>query len=853
MSLKSKIGYGTLALIVLFLSIIFFYYKSQTFYTGAIQIDDSRLSGPIKIHMDEHGFTHIKAKNRADAFFAIGVAHARDRLWQMEFFRRLSSGTLSEILGEKTIPLDKMARILGFRRIGDLDVQANSLNRKHAEINNLLTRYIQGVNYWATTHTLPIEFWVLNIKFKEWTIVDSFAIFRLLTYTMTVDHQNELLNHIINDYLGKDYFDILYKSTLYDYPLFNETVVTKEEIEEMGLGAKRPVNLHGNKNFYETVAPQTINISVSSVRESPVEFEKPQQHASNSWVVSGNHTTTGKPILSNDPHLGNSIPNTHYIVKLYIEEENNVSVGTVPAGIPLTIIGNNKHIAYGFTTDNRDIGDLVEEKLDNHDISKAKHYYVDGKARPLNIVLEKIKVKGKPDIEYEVKLTRNGPLIETFIKEFGSLGIDYTFKSSDPKQANALSINIGLFNKPLDVFYFYHIMFAEKKEDFLSQLDTYVGPSFSLIWATIDNEIGYTPIGHFLIKDNPKQLFAKGYSSKEYPDNIPAIPRNETPVLVNPKKGFIATANGSPVPLNYKYFSTHYSYHFRFHRISELLSKVISKKKYTVQDSLNVLGDTYDVFCEYMKPKIVDILKNQLPKGENKYYELLKNFNCSFTKQSKEATVYSVMEYKLIQYLLLKNPKNGVNVGFINKKDVRGFFTVHTMFYMLYNILRNLPKLPTCSYFEKGHNCEQFVKDVFDRLEDFLKEEKCLDSNGNVLPWGEVHYHYYAHSFESNNIMKKIFSRKVSTDGSRNTVKVSKTKYSLDNPFTSTHSANLKYINDLSDITRPYLCLDTGNSGNIFSKFYDNMMVDCEKNNLYKIENYDFADPNKDLIISPMK
>ena len=101
--------------------------------------------------------------------------------------------------------------------------------------------------------------------------------------------------------------------------------------------------------------------------------------------------------------------------------------------------------------------------------------------------------------------------------------------------------------------------------------------------------------------------------------------------------------------------------------------------------------------------------------------------------------------------------------------------------------------------------------------------------------------------------MKKIFSRKVSTDGSRNTIKVSKTKYSLENPFTSTHSANLKYINDLSDITRPYLCLDTGNSGNIFSKFYDNMMVDCEKNNLYKIENYDFADPNKDLIISPMK
>ncbi len=853
MSFKSRLSFIAVSFIVLLISIIFFYYKSQTIYTGSFEIKNSRLSAPIKLHMDEHGFTHIKAENRLDAFFALGVAHARDRLWQMEFLRRLASGTLSEVLGNKTLKIDKMARTLGFRRTAEKDVQEIIRYPEHKMFNNYMARYIEGINFWANTHTLPLEYWILWMKYENWTIIDSYSIFRLLSFSMTLDHTNELLNTLINDYLGKEYFDILYRTTMFDYPYSNETVVNEEEIEEMGLKAKRPLNIKDKDTLFESVQPPEMKVKVSSVRESPIDYAKNEQHASNSWVVSGNHTPTGKPILSNDPHLGNAIPGQHYIVKFYIKDTNETIVGTCPPGIPVVIIGNNKNLAFGFTTDNRDISDFVEEKIDNSDISKAKYYYVDGEKKSLDVVYEKIKIKNQPDIEYEVKLTRNGPLLESFIQEFGNAGLDYTFKSSSPNSSNALSISISIFKKPLTLNYFYGIMFAEKKEDFLSQLDDYVGPSFALIWATTKNEIGYTPIGHFIIKDNPKQIFAKGYSTKEYPNEINPIPRKDTPVLVNPKKGFIATANGSPVPFSYKWFSTHYSYHFRFYRISQLLKEVINKKKYTVEDSLHILGDTKDLFCEIMRPKMVNILKSQNVDTKNELFIMLDTFNCNFDKDSKEATLYSVYEYKLIQYLLLKNKNNNVNVGFKNKKDVRGFFTVHTMFYMLNDILTKLPTLPTCSYFTKGHNCAQFVKDVFDNLPNFLSEEKCVDIKGKVLQWDKVHYHYYAHSFDSNKLMRRIFSRKVATNGNRNTIKVSKTQYSLENPFTSIHSANMKFINDLSDITRPYLCLDTGNSGNLMSKFYDNQMVDCELNKLYKIENYDFNNEQNDLTISPSK
>jgi penicillin amidase len=136
-------------------------------------------------------------------------------------------------------------------------------------------------------------------------------------------------------------------------------------------------------------------------------------------------------------------------------------------------------------------------------------------------------------------------------------------------------------------------------------------------------------------------------------------------------------------------------------------------------------------------------------------------------------------------------------------------------------------------------------------MNEFLIEEKFVDASGNIKKWSDIHFHYYSHQFQSIPLLKQIFTRSVSTDGNRNTIKVSKTKYSMDNPFTSVHSANMKYINDLSDITRPYICLDTGNSGNVFSKYYDNLMHECERNELTKIIDYDFKDESKDLIIKP--
>jgi len=167
-----------------------------------------------------------------------------------------------------------------------------------------------------------------------------------------------------------------------------------------------------------------------------------------------------------------------------------------------------------------------------------------------------------------------------------------------------------------------------------------------------------------------------------------------------------------------------------------------------------------------------------------------------------------------------------------------------------------------CQFFGKRRHCEEFILDVFHRLYGYFKQygylETIINERGEkeetVKKWGDIKTQYYPHAFSSNKILDYIFSRKIYTEGNKNTVKVAVSSYARDlkDPFKSLHSAEIKYVNDLSDITRPYICMSSGNSGNILSKYYSNLMERCEKNHLIKIEDYDFKDESDELTITPI-
>ena len=861
-------------------AIFVFYYFDQNAYKGSLILSTKDLTAPIHIHTDKYGFVHIKANSRKDAIFALGVVHARDRLFAMDTFRRISRGKLSELFGDRVLEIDKISRTIGFGRAAENDIKELKKIKEHQEIDEIFDIYCKGINYWANTHYLPIEYYLLRAKFENWTQVDSYAFFRFMDWSMSGVHEMELINHLVHDILGKKAFNLYYKSSTYDYPYFNETYISKEFLKEHNLTTVNgiPTNLD---DFIQNIEVPDIKYKVTQIEQSK-DFKGFDDiingHASNSWVIHGNYTKSGKPIFSNDPHMKNGIPIVNYIVKLYIgnEEqfkkgEEEIIVGSTPVGVPFLVIGNNKNFAFGFTTDYRNRGDYVEELLDDENITNAKYYFIDGKKYELKLIEETIKIKGKKDIKYEIKYTRNGPLINYIPKEWNSLGFNYKYNSEQKNVSNALSFNFYSLKEVFRADLIYKRMFAKKIEDFMPYLGSYNGPPFSFSFATVSGDIGYTPISHFPITKNPKVIFSKGYNSSEYDNTkIKNIPRNEIPLLINPSKGFIATANSHPFPDTYKYYSSSYEIPWREHRINELITEIIKNKKFSVPDSISILNDTHDSLCELMLPDLLYAINRYIYPElySNRYFQALKKFDCNMSKNSRAATIYQVFVYKLIQHLLLKNETNGVNEGFNNEDEVNSLLRKHSFDFVLYQLVHyqatqvgGIKFYNNCNFFSKNHHCEAYIIDVFHRLYGYLKQygyiETIINEYGEkvetVKKWGDIKKQYYPHAFNSNFILDFIFSRQVFTEGNKNTIKVAISSYSKDlkDPFKSLHSAEIKYVNDLSDITRPYICMSSGNSGNILSKYYSNLLERCEKNHLIKIEDYDFKDEFEELKISP--
>ena len=881
MSKISKVFfYIVLIAISIFSSIFAFYFYEQRKYTGKIIISTQDLSAPVHLHTDEYGFVHIKANNRKDATFAIGVAHARDRLFALDTFRRISRGKLSEILGEKVLEIDKISRTFGFGRAAENDVKELIKIKEYQEIYELFDIYCKGINYWANTHYLPIEYYIIGAKFENWTQVDSYAFFRLMDWSMSGDHEMELFSHLIHDILGKSAFELYYKSLVYDYPYFNETYISEDYLKKHNFTTENGIPLNMD-NFIQKMKIPEIKYKVSHIEQSDKlkGFDDiVNGHESNSWIIHGNYTKSGKPILSNDPHMNNRIPSVNYIVKLYIGNEDqfkkgeeDIIVGSIPVGVPFIIIGNNKHLAFAHTTDYRDRGDYVEELLDDENITNAKYYFINGKKYELKKIVENIKIKGKEDIKYEIKFTRNGPLINYLPKEWNSIGFNYKYKSEQKNISNALSFNFYMLRKVFRADLIYKRMYAKKPEDFIPYLDRYTGPPFSFSWATVSGNIGYTPISYFPIKKNPAQIFSKGYNSSEYDvTKINYISRADTPLVINPEKGFLATANSHPFPDTYKYFSSSYEIPWREHRINELISEIIKNKKFSVADSISILNDTHDSLCELMLPDLIYAIKKYIYPSlySYRYLEALKKFDCNMSKNSRTATLYQVFVYKLAQHLLLKNETSGIYEGFNNEDEVNSLLRKHSLDLTLYQLVHyqatqvgGIKFYEKCQYFKKGHHCEEYILDVFHRLYGYLKQYGYIETITNeygvkeetVKKWGDIKKQYYPHTFNSNFLMDFIFSRKIYSEGNKNTIKVAVSSYAknLKDPFLSIHAAEIKYVNDLSDITRPYICMSSGNSGNILSKYYSNLLDRCEKNHLIKIENYDFKDELNELNISP--
>ena len=824
---------------------VYFYYKTQNIISGEYEISKKNSdyeiinNDLIKIYTDENGFAHIKANNKEDAFFGLGFQHAKNRLWQLDLNRRIAKGTLSEIFGKKTLETDKFMRSLGFNHYS---INALKNFRKNSSYQKILDAFVAGINYYANNFKLPVEYYLTFSKFHNFTVQDSIAITTLFSFVMSNDYDFEILYTYLERELGKEFAEKVFNFKDDNFIFANQTIINDEELEELGLKKfsnkkkqKTENNNENNNNNNQNEKKnnnkkeETINLDESILNE-----KLKNDGASNCYNIEGKYTKSGKPILSNDPHLPNSIPGPLYIAKIYLPD-NIISGGTNP-GTPIFITGTNSYVSWGLTTENSDNTDFCEEIL------QGDYYIKDNKNYPLKQVIEKIYIKNEENpIDFEVKYTDNGPIFgKTVPGSFTIFGEN--FDNSLP-----LSLRFSPFKHDFNCFeLFLKMAFAHKPEDFLPYKNAHIMPNLNIHWASVDGRIGYFVTGILNLKKY-KNRFCHGFTSED--DIINEVPREEMLQIISPKKGYIISGNNKPASNNYLYKLSGNYQNTRAYRINNIINEFLKNgTKINVDHVMNINKDMKDANAEYLLPKYLKIVKKNLKQKDqkdSKLIELLSKWNYVMSKDSKEATLFAVLERQLCLNLLAINKK------LTNEKNpaVLNYFVYYYFIYDMIEKISNGEKVnmrQCASFNNKSNDCEKYLVQVFSNLKEYI--QPFLDSTGDIKKWGEVNFNYYPHApFDDIPILNKIFSKKIYIGGNRNTVKLCRSPAnSKKGPFVGTTSPEIQIITDMSEPDTPYIMMPNGNGGNPFQKFYNNLSGKFENDEMIKFENVNFnSEKNK--------
>lgn len=577
------------------------------------KISVAGLTAPVTVTRDAHGVPTIEAANLADLFFAQGYVTAQDRLWQMDATRRYASGEMAEIFGPAWVVHDKEQRTLMLRAVAERAVSTLAPDdRTRTEA------YARGVNAFIAAHRdrLPLEFRVLRYSPAPWTPADSLVIGA---------HMVQLLNH-------------------YSY----KAAVARERILAK-LGPELTADLYvnsswrdhppGQDSFRWDVAPKDTSFKTGPRSEATAlhgllaNFDNPESSdfsvpGSNDWVVSGAHTASGKPLLSNDMHLPHRIPSLWY--EAHLKSGNfNVAGVTIP-GAPFVIVGHNQRIAWGFTN----VGPTVEDIYVENFNAQGQYQTPEGLRDPERRH-EVIHVKGKPDVTFDVVLTRHGPIISDFV----------------PGETRKLALKWTLYEPDSLRIPFFAVDSAQNWDEFRRAFSSLDAPAQNVVYADVDGHIGYQMTGRVSIRAAGDGSLPVSGSDNAH-EWTGYIPFEKLPSVFDPPSGILATANGRITPDGYPYsISTEWGPPYRTERIYRVLQ---SGKKFTSADMLVLQTDIYSEFDRYCAERFVyalDHAKNPSQRARQAR-DLLRNWDGRVTADSAAASVVAASRGELVRLLL---------------------------------------------------------------------------------------------------------------------------------------------------------------------------------------------------------
>ncbi|MFJ8866680.1 penicillin acylase family protein [Streptomyces sp. NPDC102473] len=581
--------------------------------TGSIELKG--LSGDVDVKRDSYGIPQIYADTDSDLFRAQGFVQAQDRFWEMDVRRHMTSGRLSEMFGSGQVETDSFLRTLGWRKVAqeEYDTKLDEDTKKN------LQAYTEGVNAYLDGKDgkdISVEYAALGLtndyKPTKWDPVDSVAWLKAMAWDLRGNMQDEIDRSLMTSRLSAKQIEDLYP----DYPYEKNKPIVDG-------GAVSPVTgkFDPDAEPTESIGTQTpegatagLNTQLSALSDTLDQIPAllgPNGNGigSNSWVVSGKYTTTGKPLLANDPHLAPQLPSLWYQMGLHCRQVSAScqydTAGYTFSGMPGVVIGHNQDIAWGFTNLGADVTDLFLEKV------SGDGYQYDGKTEPFISREETIKVAGGRDRKITVRETNNGPLVSDRSGELEKVGKKAPVTNSAPDRGDGYAVSLKWTalqpGKSMDAVF--ELNKAKDFTTFRKAAAHFEVPSQNLIYADTEGNIGYQAPGTIPVRtQGDGTLPSPGWNPKYGWEKDP-IPFDELPYEYNPDRGYIVTANQAVIGEGYDHMLTKdWGYGTRSQRINDLIQKKIDGgEKISTDDMQTMQMDNQSAIAAKLVPKLKNI------------------------------------------------------------------------------------------------------------------------------------------------------------------------------------------------------------------------------------------------------
>ena len=743
---------------------------------GTIELAGVR--GTVRIDRDANGIPTIRAQSSDDAVFGLGFAHAQDRLWQLETHRRIGSGRLAEAFGVPAVESDKFLRALGVKRAAQAQ-----WNKASPPLRDAMTAYAAGINAYATQsmRARPPEFVLLGLPFEPWTPQDSFAWAIMMAWDLGGNWRTEMLrlrlalkmpvtriNELIPPYPG----DQPLATT--DYAALFRGLRLDGKLGDQAL-------LHAPPSGVEGVG-------------------------SNNWVVSGSNTDTGKPLLANDPHLKLSAPALWYFARL--EAPGLRVAGATMPGLPGVVLGQNEHIAWGFTNTGPDVQDLYIERINPDE--PATYQTPQGWAR-FETFNETIKVKGQADESLVVRATRHGPVIS-------DAGVAEGLTGRKDKQSYALALRwTALDADPGTMEASLALNRATSVAQFIQALAPYVAPMQNMVVADREGRIGVVSAGRVPLRnaanDLKGQVPAPGWDARYDWDGF--LDAALTPREVDPPRGWIATANQRIHAPDYPhYITSEWAVPYRQQRIEQLLA---AKPRHSLESLREIQSDVVSLATQRLLP--------QLRRAQSTHalataaMQQLGAFHGTMRADAAAPLIFWAWARQLTIAVF------GDDVGpvmFERTLENRSFRDALELVLEGNNAhwcdQQGTPAVETCAQQSDG---------AFTRALDELQSR--FGSDVSAWQWGHAHVARSEHRpFSQVGLLARWFELRTPVGGDTYTVNVSRVALK---PFARTgelyldeHGPSLRALYDLADPSKSRVMHSSGQSGIVFSPLFRNFV-----------------------------